>query len=141
LQEFLKIVPEWEGSQIVGAVVGGLLRELTYQVDIESDVIPLNMSTSDGSKIYRRSLTFLLETAFEDLFPNYLITIDHSVPSGGYFCKVLGRDPLSQTEIRSLQARMKELAEQDIPIIKEQISLDKARAYLRRKVTRIRFGC
>jgi uridine kinase len=133
LEDFLRIIPEWEGSQIVGAVVGGLLKELTFRVDKEYDVTPINMSTSDGSKIYRRSLTFLLETAFEDLFPDYLMTVDHSVPSGGYYCKIVGRQPLNREEIRALQSRMKELVKQDIPITKEQVSIDKARAYFEKK--------
>ena len=52
---------------IVGAVVNGQLRELTYPIEIESQVKPVSMSEPDGMRIYRRSLTFLLETAFESI--------------------------------------------------------------------------
>jgi uridine kinase len=133
LEEFFQIMPEWDGSQIVGAVVGGILKELTFRLDKEYDVIPVNMSTADGSKIYRRSLTFLLETAFEDLYPDYLLTVDHSVPSGGYYCKIIGRQPLDRYEIKAIESRMRELVDADIPIFKEQVSLDKARAYFEEK--------
>ena len=133
LEDFFQIMPEWDGSQIVGAVVGGILKELTFRLDKEYDVIPVNMSTADGSKIYRRSLTFLLETAFEDLYPDYLLTVDHSVPSGGYYCKIIGRKPLDRNEIKAIESRMRELVDADIPILKEQVSLDKARAYFEKK--------
>ena len=133
LEDFFQIMPEWDGSQIVGAVVGGILKELTFRLDKEYDVIPVNMSTADGSKIYRRSLTFLLETAFEDLYPDYLLTVDHSVPSGGYYCKIIGRKPLDRNEIKAIESRMRELVYADIPILKEQVSLDKARAYFEKK--------
>jgi uridine kinase len=71
------------------------LRELTYPITIESKVLPVTLSDADGARIYRRSLVFLLETAFEDLFPQVELNVDHSVSSGGYYCKVVGRNPLT----------------------------------------------
>ena len=114
---FLAIVPEWEGSQIVGAIVDGNLRELTFPLEKDAFVKPLNMSSSDGSKIYRRSLTFLLETAFEDLFPEYYLVIDHSVPHGGFYCKVPNRPPLSRQEIARLGRKMREYVKENLPIL------------------------
>ena len=133
LEEFLSPLDGWEGSQIVGAVVDGILKELTAPLSKACGVQPVNMSTSDGSKIYRRSLTFLLETAFDDLFPEYFLAIDHSVPSGGYFCSILGRQPLSKEEIRKLELRMKKLVEEDLVITKERVTLEEARAYFEEK--------
>ena len=133
LEEFISLVKEWDGSQIVGAVVDGYLKELSYPLERSCDIQPINMSSADGSKIYRRSLTFLLQTAFVDLFPDYLLTIDNSVPSGGYFCKISGREPLSSKEIDQLEARMKEIVKADLPITKEKVSLDEAREYFARK--------
>ena len=46
------------------------------------------MADEDGARIYRRSLTFLLELAFKRCFANGLLTIDYSVSSGGYYCQV-----------------------------------------------------
>jgi uridine kinase len=68
IEKFLGVIKEWEGSRIVGAIVDGNLRELSFKLDKDEYVEPLNMSTSDGSKIYRRSVTFLLETAFEQIY-------------------------------------------------------------------------
>ena len=66
-------------APMVGAVVNGELRELTYPVNMDSRIRPVTMAESDGMLIYRRSLTFLLDTAFEDLYPEASLTIDHSV--------------------------------------------------------------
>ncbi|MDP2964452.1 MAG: nucleoside kinase [Pelolinea sp.] len=131
--DFIGLIKEWEGSRIVGAIVDGNLRELTYTLDRDAYVQPLNMSTSDGSKIYRRSLTFLLETAFEQLYPDYFIAIDHSVPNGGYFCKVIGRQSLSSEEIKQLQKKMVELVKSDLPIYKEKVTLRTAIKYFKEK--------
>ena len=133
IADILGSIPEWWGSKIVGAVVEGNLRELSFALERDAFIKPLNLSTSDGSKIYRRSLTFLLETAFEQLYDDSFIAIDHSVPSGGYFCKVLGRPPLSGEEIKGLQRKMEELVKKNLPIQKEKVSLKSALKYFKEK--------
>src|SRR5512142_226716 len=90
--EFLQTLPY--DSQLIAAIVNWDLRELTYPINIESRVIPVTMSDPDGARIYRRSLTFLLEMAFTDLFPDGVLFVDHAVASGGYFCQVTGHEPL-----------------------------------------------
>lgn len=133
IADLLGSIPEWDGSKIVGAVVEGNLRELSFTLDRDAFIKPLNLSTSDGSKIYRRSLTFLLETAFEQLYEDSFIAIDHSVPNGGYFCKVLGRPPLSGDEIQGLQRKMDELVKKNLPILKEKVTLKTAIKYFKQK--------
>jgi uridine kinase len=117
------------GPPIVGAIVNGELRELTYPISIESYVQPITMSDADGMRIYRRSLTFILETAFEDLFPGAVLTIDHSVSSGGYFCQISGRAPLNPDELATLERHMQQLVSQDLPLKRSQVPLSEATAY------------
>jgi uridine kinase len=131
--ELFSLLDGWEGAPIVGAVVNGNLRELSYKIAQDCNVSPINMTTSDGSKIYRRSLTFLIETAFYELFPNVFLEIDHSVPNGGYYCKVNGRTPLSNPEISELEEHMLKLVKADLPINKERVSLDEAISYFEKK--------
>jgi uridine kinase len=119
-------------APIVGAVVNGALRELTYPIEMDARVRPITMAEADGMRIYRRSLTFLLAAAFEPLFPEAELTVDHSVSSGGYYCEVTGRDPLKQKELNSLEARMRELVEADIPFAKSHTPLKEAIEHFQR---------
>jgi len=125
--EFLAAVKS--DSQIVGAVVNGELRELTYAIDIESHIEPVLVESADGSRIYRRSLTFLLEMAFTNLFQEGTLYVDHSVASGGYYCEVTGREPLSGSEIEALKAHMQELIEADLPFVRKEVPLQEAIEY------------
>src|ERR1700752_4271688 len=84
--EFLSVIEH--DSLLVAAIVNGDLRELTFPIELESRVEPVTISSPDGARIYRRSLTFLLEMAFIDPFPDATLYIDHSVASGGYYCQV-----------------------------------------------------
>lgn len=130
--EFLKALPEWGEPPVVGAVVNGELRELTYPISIEARVRPITMADADGARIYRRSLTFLLEAAFEDLFPDVDLAVDHSVTSGGYYCEVIGREPLSLAEIQQLEKHMNDLVRSDLPFEKEQVPLEDAISYFQK---------
>jgi len=134
LEHFLKASRSWnECDQFVGAIVNGKLRELTYPVALEVQVKPIRMSDQDGALIYRRSLTYVLEAAFEELFPDDELIVDHSVPAGGYFCRVENRDPLTTIELTLLEQKMRELVAQNLPFEKSQISVDEAIEYFTAK--------
>jgi len=120
-------------APVVGAIVNGELRELTYPIEIDSRVRPVTLGEPDGMRIYRRSLTFLLAAAFEELFPEARLTVDHSVASGGYFCQVDRHDSFGEEEIRCLEERMRELVEQDLPFAKLQVPLEEAIAFFSEK--------
>jgi uridine kinase len=130
--EFLKIIDD-PVEPIVGAVVNSELRELTYPVNMDARVHPVTMGTPDGMHIYRRSLTFLMEAAFEDLFPDAILSVDHSVASGGYFCRVEGRAPLSKDEIYRLEERMRAMVIENIPLYRREVPLPQAIAYFESK--------
>lgn len=129
--EFLSAVEH--RSLLVGAIVNGELRELTYPIRMEAKVEPVLMDSADGARIYRRSLTFLLEKAFADLFPEGTLYVDHSVASGGYFCQVTGRAPLSDEEIEALKAHMQKLVEADLPFERMEVPLQEAIEHFRSK--------
>lgn len=131
---FFRALPEWNSRDpIVGAVVNGELRELTYPIEMDARARLVTMSDSDGSRIYRRSITFLLEAAFEDLFPTADISIDHSLSSGAFFCKVINRKPLSKEELAAVEAHMKELVRADLPFERKIVPLQEAIDYFQSK--------
>lgn len=131
--EFFLALPKKERQITVGAIVNGELRELTYAIKIDSHVRPITMEDADGMRIYRRSLVFLLEKAFDELFPGVVLRVDHSVASGGYYCHVVGRPSLSVEELKMLEQRMHSLVEQDIPFIRKQVPLQEAIDYFKQR--------
>ena len=127
--EFLRQVKDDFGAPIVAAVINNEIHELTYPIEIEAHCKPVTMDTADGARIYRRSLIFLLELAFSDLFPNAKLTIDHSVSSGGFYCQVTEHDALTQTELDLLKAQMQKLVNEDHPFGREQVPIHEAIQY------------
>ena len=120
-------------APIVGAVVNHEIRELTYPIEMDAKVRPVTMSEEDGMLIYRRSLTFLLDAAFEELFQDSDLTIDHSVSSGGFYCQQVNHVPLTQPELDRLKAHMQEMVAEDLPFIRREAPLKEAIAYFESK--------
>lgn len=122
--QFLSAIRADLAAPVVGVIVNGELHELTYLIEMEARLQPVTMADSDGARIYRRSLTFLLEAAFSNLFPQSGLYIDHSVASGGYYCEVKERGPLSAQEIAALDAEMRRLVQADLPFTRREASVD-----------------
>lgn len=116
---------------IVGAIVNGELRELTYPIVMDARVDPITMADTDGMRIYRRSLIFLLEAAFKQLFPEADLTVDHSVASGGYYCQISGRPPLTSNELQGLEQTMRDLVQEDLSFGRLEMPLENAIAYFK----------
>ncbi|HKJ26072.1 MAG TPA: nucleoside kinase [Anaerolineales bacterium] len=127
--KILEIVADDYDAKIVGAIVNDELRELTYAINFEARVEPVTMRSPDGMRIYRRSLTMLVEAAFTQLHPKKEIVIDHSVSFGGYYCRVAGEDHLSEEDLSELYDQMRALVDADIPIERKEVKLDDAIAY------------
>jgi len=131
--DFLRLLEKETTAPIVGAIINGELRELTYPIQMDAKVKPITTSDADGARIYRRSLVFLLETAFEEIFPGAVLTVDHSVASGGYYCQVSGRPPLTQAELNLLEERMRQMVEQDLPFERQEVPISQAIEYFKAK--------
>lgn len=129
LECFTRAIQQPNAPLIVGAILDGQLRELTYPVNKDAKATLLTMEDTDGARIYRRSLVFLLEVAFKRCFPQGGLNIDHSVSSGGYYCQVNNLPRFGQDEIDRIKAAMRELVDQDVPFVRETVPLNEAIAY------------
>src|SRR3989304_2878536 len=67
LEAYVKEIDFDLPARIVAAHINGELRELTYHIVTDSEVTPISMADSDGMRIYRRSLAFLMVTVAEEL--------------------------------------------------------------------------
>ncbi|MCA9987174.1 MAG: nucleoside kinase [Anaerolineales bacterium] len=127
---FLAARPAVKGD-VVACLLNGHLRELTEPILHDSELIPITTGDSDGGRIYRRSLSFLLIAAYAELFPDGTLNVQHSLPFGGYYCESTAPDRLSAADLTAIQARMEALVEADLPITREQLPLDEAIALFR----------
>jgi len=117
----------------VAAVCNKELRELTYPILGDMHVRPVVMSEGDGMRIYRRSLAFALRVAAYELFPEIKLTVDHALPFGGFYCKVVDGPPLMSKQIDQLKQAMQSLVDEDSPISRGAIPLRDAIAMFEKR--------
>lgn len=124
-QDFEKV----HNESIMAAKVDNHIRELTYTVTHDCEVRFIDLSHYDGYRIYYRSLSFLLIKAMKECFPEKKLIVSNSISKGIYF-EVTGGGDLQKEEVASIEKRMKELVEEDLPIVKEEMPIDEAKTLL-----------
>lgn len=115
---------------VLAALVDHKLKELDFKLAMTHEVEFIGYNHPDGRRTYLRSLCFVLQNAVRELFPDKVLVIDHSLPSGLY-CKVIetrkqedGRCrtlALTQEQLASVKSRMQEIVSADMPFKKEKI--------------------
>ncbi len=111
---------------IVGAICDGQLRELGYPLMWDMNLAPVLLTSSDGARIYRRSLVLLLATAVAELWDGGLVSVRYSVPDGGYYCKRMDSTPFTLQELDQIDAKMREIVASDALITKRIVPLVEA---------------
>lgn len=115
---------------VLAALVDHKLKELDFKLAMTHEVEFIGYNHPDGRRTYLRSLCFVLQNAVRELFPDKVLVIDHSLPSGLY-CKVIetrkqedGRCrtlALTQEQLASVKSRMQEIISADMPFRKEKM--------------------
>jgi len=113
-------------STIVAGKVDNDIKELNYELNQDCMVEFIDLTHSDGFRIYQRSLCFVLIKAVNDLFPDRKVVIQHSI-SKGLYCEVQGNGELNEKEVRLIEKRMGELVDAAIPFIKRVLPAEEAK--------------
>ncbi|MEI6667006.1 MAG: nucleoside kinase [Acidobacteriota bacterium] len=122
VDDILRVAYGSPAVPMVAAVVNGRLRELTWPLTHDSDISPLSAGSTDGARIYRRSLVLLLVAAKAELFPDADVYMEHSATTtGGYFCETRGREPFGPDDLAALERRMREIVADNLPITREAV--------------------
>jgi uridine kinase len=133
LAEYVSAAQVDPAIPIVAAVMNGKLRELSCPVEGDCAVEAVDITTTDGLRIYQRALSFLLVVAAHELFPSAEILVDHSLTLSGLYCEVRNHPPLTPHEVRLLEERMRDIVAADEPIVRHCVPVDEARGIFQRQ--------
>lgn len=122
---------------VLAALVDHKLKELDYRLSMSHEVEFIGYNHPDGRRTYLRSLCFVLQNAVRELFPDKVLIIDHSLPSGLYcnICDVKLREDgrrvpvrLSDADLAAVKSRMHEIVDADMPFVKKKMEASAAEA-------------
>lgn len=103
------------------------LKELNSTIRKDENITFYDVSNLDAMRVYRRGVSFLMIKAVKDILgKKALVVVEHSLHKS-YYCEIREKEfQLDEAFLNKLATRMKELAEQDIPIIKHTMHRDDA---------------
>lgn len=125
---------------VLAALVDHKLKELRYRLVVSHEVEFIGMDHPDGRRCYIRSLCFVLQKAVRELFPDKILVVHHSLPSGLY-CELLeqqvgedGSHPvwfITDDNLDALRGRMREIVAADLPFGRKKMLSEDVQAVFR----------
>jgi uridine kinase len=114
-------------SPIVAVKLNNEFHDLSYVPTAGGNLVLVDLSSQDGTRVYSRGLSLVLIRAASELYPGCAVRILHSL-SKGIYCEIRFTDnqPFTERDLRLIHERMSRIIEADELIVKETIPLNKA---------------
>lgn len=106
---------------VCGAIVNNQVKELTFCIVKPKHVEFIDVSHSDGMRLYIRSLIFVLYAAVKEVFPHVDFRVQNGI-SNGYFCELNGLErEISESDVFSIKQEMQAMIDADLPFVKKDL--------------------
>ena len=134
IRQFEQAVTVFEVAQSIGtglaraALAGrvdGKLVDTTYLIENNANLAIITDKDADGVEIIRHSTAHLMAYAVQALFPDAQVTIGPAIEDGFYYDFAYKR-PFTPDDLAAIEKKMTELAKQDIPIERFELSRNDA---------------
>ncbi|OVE73527.1 hypothetical protein BVX94_03655, partial [bacterium B17] len=124
-----KTISETSGLPYLGAMVNNKVSSLSYPIPVNCRIQFLTMENSHGWRIYRNSLCFLLAKAVKSLYPNSVLSVEHSFGLGLYCIFQPSADKnggILPEQVLAIEKLMRKFQEEDIPIERRKVGFTEA---------------
>jgi threonyl-tRNA synthetase len=111
--------------EIIAAKVDGVAVDLSQRLTTDCAVGWITADSPEGLDILRHSTAHLMAQAVQSLFPGTQVTIGPTIEDGFYY-DFKRATPFSPEELESIEARMHELARQDLKVRREEMPREAA---------------
>ncbi len=125
----LDIGPGLAKAALAGRVDGRLV-DTAHIIDADAAVAIVTSKDDDGLEIIRHSASHLLAQAVQQLFPQAQVTIGPVIENGFYYDFAFER-AFTPEDLEAIEAKMRELAGADLPVIREVMQRDDAVEYFK----------
>jgi threonyl-tRNA synthetase len=111
----------------VAARVDGELRDLSFVPEADAAVEAVAPASEDGLRVLRHSSAHVLAQAVCELFPGTHYAIGPAIEDGFYYDLELP-EALSSGDLNRIEQKMRKIAKQDQPFVREELTRDEALA-------------
>lgn len=131
LHEVLNLVEFEQPYPILVARVNNRYKELSYRIYKPVTVEFLDVRHYEGYRVYQRTISFVMQMAALELFPERKLRIRHTLGSG-FYAEFDGGIVPTVEELAELKARMADVVKRDLKITRrKRLSEEVAEEYAR----------
>lgn len=112
-------------NEIVTAKINGILVDLHAPLEQGGDLEWVSLSSAQGTEILRHSAAHIMAQAVQSLFSGARITIGPAIKDGFYY-DFDSEGSFSPEDFPRIEAKMKEIIERDLPIVRREVSREEA---------------
>lgn len=131
--DIAKSISEGLARNILAAKVNGEVRDLTRPIEADASIQFLKWDDKDGKSTFWHSSAHLMAEAIESLFPGVKFWVGPPIENGFYYDIDLGDHKLTEEDLGKLEAKMKELAKQNLHFKRKEVPKAEAIAYFTEK--------
>ena len=110
----------------LAAYVNHRIKELNFKIYSPVTIRLIDITHSEGHRVYQRTAIFMLQRCLRELFPNNKFHVRHSLGSGLY-CEIEGMNEISADDASAIYERMAAIAAEDIVIERKRMLTDEVR--------------
>lgn len=124
LAQVLEMLALRTASPVIAAFVDNKMRELNTRLYSPHSLRFVEVGSTDGMRVYSRSLFFLLHKAVMDIYPESRLRVLYTA-SRGYYCEIDDSQgnamPINAQQTEAIKQRMHALVDLDLPIVREKL--------------------
>lgn len=122
---FARDVLKLNTEELLACKINNEVKALDYNITENAIVEYMDYTTSDGSRIYVRGITFIFLKAMEELYPEVKMTMNYSLGHSLY-CETVNGE-FTDEMLSAVKARMNEIVEMNLPFEKKVVSIEEAK--------------
>lgn len=126
-------ISEGLARNVLAAIVNGAVWESNKPIYTSASVKLLTWNDTQGKETFWHSSAHLMAQALEELYPGIKFGIGPPIENGFYYDVDLGGKEFNQEQFQAIETKMLELARQDNPFIRKEISKSDAISYFNEK--------
>jgi len=119
-------------EEALAIVINGNVKDLNRPITEDASVRILTFNDDEGKHVYWHSTSHLMAHAIQDLHPEAKFGVGPAIEDGFYYDVDINTS-LTEDDLKKIEERMLEIAKEDSPFVREELSKDSAIDFFNKK--------
>lgn len=120
-------------KNIIACICNNQIQSLNHVLTEDTEVKFIDISDKDGHKIYIRGINYVMAKAFNEVYPEALLTVDYQLSNSMFF--EIDNMRVTKEMLEKVSKRMHEIIKANIPIIKTKMTKKEAEEFYEKNRT------